>query len=177
MKTNIVLIGFMGTGKSSVGRRLARILGKGFVDTDEEIEKVTGLTIPEIFRKHGEIRFRSEEALAVERVAQRDNLVISTGGGVVLNPTNVRLLQQKGAIIRLTAAPEVIHTRVSKRKNRPLLHKDGSVEYIAQLLQKREKYYRCADFTIDTSHLSLNQVVTKVLNFWQEVRPCEEIDS
>ena len=92
MGKNIVLIGFMGTGKSTIGQRLARKLGMIFVDTDREIEKITGMTVAEIFRKHGEKRFRSEEKLLAHKLAQREGLIISCGGGMPLDPENMKVL-------------------------------------------------------------------------------------
>lgn len=164
-KSNIVLIGFMGTGKSSIGLRLARILKMEFIDTDREIERLTGLTIPRIFVKHGEIRFRSEERLMVKKVARKNNCVISTGGGVVLDPNNVAELKKTGIIICLSASPEEIFARVSKRGGRPLLRKRKSPEAIAQLMTERAPYYHCADFYVDTTHLSVNDVIEKILEF------------
>jgi len=87
---NVVLIGFMGTGKSAIGRVVARILNYQFVDTDQMVEEVTGLTINQIFRKYGEIRFRSEEALAINKLMGKDRMVIATGGGMTLNPENAK---------------------------------------------------------------------------------------
>jgi len=168
MKNNLVLIGFMGTGKTSLGRRLAKILNKDFIDIDIEIEKITGLSIPQIFKKHGEIRFRSEEKLMVRKVAQRDNCVISTGGGVVLFPGNVEALSKNGWIIRLTASPQVIFERVARRNNRPLLYRHKSVAYIEELMKQREPYYKCADLTIDTSNVDSEELVERVLQFLKE---------
>ena len=113
MEKNIVLIGFMGTGKTAVGTRLARRLGREFVDTDNEIEQITGMTIRDIFYKEGEIRFRSEEALIVKRLAERTGLVIATGGGVI-NPDNLHLLKQNGILICLEADPEDILKRSAR---------------------------------------------------------------
>jgi len=168
MKSNLVLVGFMGTGKTSLGRKLAKSLSKDFIDTDAEIEKITGLSIPLLFKKHGEIRFRSEEKLVVKKAAERDECVISTGGGVVLIPENISALSRKGWIIGLTASPEVIFARVSKRSNRPLLYKKKSVEYIENLLKQRESYYQCADITLDTSKLPPEELITLILQFLME---------
>jgi shikimate kinase len=149
MKSNIVLIGFMGTGKSSVGRKLAKVLNKEFIDTDQEIEKITSLSIPQIFKKHGEIRFRSEEKLIVKKAAQKENCVISTGGGVVLASENIKGLRQNGWIIGLTATPEVVYSRVLNRDNRPLLYKHKSIDYIAKMMKQRGPFYDCADILLD----------------------------
>src|SRR5690606_19274640 len=103
---------------------------------DKEIEKLTGMTISQIFAKYGEVRFRSEEHLIVTKVANRTNCVISTGGGAVLNEENVRALRKNGILICLTARPEVIQARVSKRGGRPLLQKDKSIEKISRMLEE-----------------------------------------
>lgn len=169
MKKNIVLIGFMGTGKSAIGRRLAARLNREFVDTDEEIERVTGKTIAQIFAKHGEKRFRSEEALMVKKVAARENLVIATGGGVVLNPENVRLLKENGILILLTADPEVIYRRVKRKKNRPLL--EGSADLLSrikELLAEREEAYKVAEFSVDTGKHTIEESVEQILNYLRE---------
>jgi shikimate kinase len=168
MKSNLVLIGFMGSGKTSLGRKLAKKLHMNFIDTDLEIEKITGLTIPLIFKKHGQIRFRSEEKLMVKKVAKKNNCVISTGGGVVLEPENIKALKEKGWIIRLTASPEIIFERVTKRGNRPLLYKNKSVDYIKMLIDQREPYYQCADLTLDTSYAQAEELINQVIQFLKE---------
>lgn len=165
---NIVLIGFMGTGKTAVGRRLAQRLGREFIDTDAEIERVTGKTVAQIFAKDGVTRFRSEEALLVKKLAGREGLVISTGGGLVLNPENVRLLKENGVLIALTAAPEVIYQRVKNKKNRPLLLKGDLRERIDSLLKEREGAYDVAEYTVDTGILSLDEAVEGIVRFLEE---------
>ncbi len=166
---NIVLIGFMGTGKSAVGRRLAARLGREFVDTDEEIERVTGKTIPQIFAREGEIRFRSEEALVVKKVAARENLVVATGGGVVLNPENVRALQQNGVLIGLVADPGVIYRRVKRKRNRPLLNGPGDIlTRIKELLAARADAYAVAEFTVDTGRHTIDEAVEMIIAYLKE---------
>ncbi len=171
MEKNIVLIGFMGTGKTAVGTRLARRLGREFVDTDNEIEQITGMTIRDIFYKEGEIRFRSEEALIVKRLAERTGLVIATGGGVVINPDNLHLLKQNGILICLEADPEDILKRVSKKRHsRPLIKKNVSVEDIRRMLEDRQEYYQHADFYVQTSGLEPDEIVRKTLQKLNEVQ-------
>lgn len=160
---NIVLVGFMGTGKTSAGRRLARILSRDFVDTDVEIERVTGLTVAQIFIKYGEIRFRSEEALAVKRVSGRPGLVIATGGGSVLRADNLDCLKKNGVLVDLHASPQVIQERIGRKDTRPLL-KDKSLENIEKLLRMREPYYLKADIRVDTTDLTLDQTVEQILH-------------
>lgn len=165
---NIVLIGFMGTGKTAVGRRLAGRLKREFIDTDAEIEKVTGKTVAQIFARDGQIRFRSEEALLVRKLAGKENLVISTGGGMVLNPENVRLLKENGVLIALTADPEVICRRGKNKKNRPLLMRGDLRENIKALLKEREGVYDVAEHKVDTGSMSLDQAVENIIHFLKE---------
>jgi shikimate kinase len=165
MEKNIVLIGFMGTGKTAVGMRLSERLKRQFIDTDKEIERVSGMTIREIFHKSGEIRFRSEEALLVNKLAEQKNLVIATGGGVALNAANIESLSKNGIIVCLKATPEDIFRRVNrKRQHRPLLKKDLTVEDIRAMLEERESCYRQAEITIDTTNLEPDQIVQMILD-------------
>lgn len=160
---NLVLTGFMGTGKTTVGKKVARELGMEFVDTDKEIEQVTGLAISEIFYRYGEIRFRSEEQAAVRRLAQGDNRVIATGGGVVLNQENMTHLRANGVVVCLAASPEVIYERVRRKKTRPLLATEDPKATIRELLQEREQFYRVADVIVDTSGKNPEQVRDEVI--------------
>jgi shikimate kinase len=164
--SNIILIGFMGTGKTAVGKRLAGILNMDFFDSDQEIEKVTGMSISRLFKKHGEIRFRSEETLMIQKLASKRNAVIATGGGIVLNPENIELLRSTGYLICLSAKPEVIYERVKRRNNnRPLLKKGDTYETILALLEERRELYQCADFTVDTSNMDFEEIINKILKF------------
>lgn len=158
---NIVLIGFMGTGKSTVGKRLAQSLAWDFVDTDCEIGEVTNLSITEIFRRHGETRFRSEERIVVARLSQQEQIVIATGGGTVLNPLNWEALAQNGIVIALHATLEAILSRVGHKNDRPLLK--GSQEEIEKLWSERQACYARADFTVDTTHKNIDEVVDEIL--------------
>ncbi|MFZ5639864.1 MAG: shikimate kinase [Bacillota bacterium] len=160
---NLVLTGFMGTGKTTVGKKVARELGMEFVDTDKEIEQVTGLAVSEIFYRYGEIRFRSEEQAAVRRLAQGDNRVIATGGGVVLNQENMTHLRANGVVVCLAASPEVIYERVRRKKTRPLLATEDPKATIRELLQEREQFYRVADVIVDTSGKNPEQVRDEVI--------------
>lgn len=163
---NIVLVGFMGTGKTAVGKRIAQRLGRHFVDTDTEIERVTGKTIPQIFTQYGEIRFRSEERLIIQKLSCREGLVIATGGGVVLNPDNVADLKRNGIIICLCARPEIIEQRVKGKKNRPLLPKKEDLrQRIKEMLAKREPFYAVADFTLETDNKSLDEVINQIISY------------
>lgn len=165
---NIVLIGFMGTGKSTVGRRLAHRLKRKFVDSDEEIESVNGKTVAQIVARDGMARFRSEEMLMAKKLAGRSGLVIATGGGMVLNPENVRLLRENGVFIGLTAQPEVIFNRVKRKKTRPLLLMGNMREQIDKLFAERRDAYQIAEYTVDTSVLSQEEVVEVIVRYLKE---------
>lgn len=172
MGKNIVLTGFMGTGKTATGKRLASRLNMNFIDTDREIEAVTGLKIPEIFRKYGEKRFRSEEQLIVKRIANFCNCVIATGGGVVLNPDNVKLLRKNGIIVLLESRPEIIARRVRHHNVRPLLgKKEDLIPRIEMLLKERAPFYEDYDYKLDTSDLDLDVVVSRIIDFIKEKEP------
>lgn len=167
-KSNIVLIGFMGTGKTAVGKRLAALLNMDFYDSDQEVEAVTGMTISRLFSRFGEIRFRSEENLAIARLAQHRNSVIATGGGAVLNQANMELLRENGVIICLSATPETIYRRVKKRNNRPLLQKGDLFQTIQRLMAEREEIYKCADYYLDTTELDFPEIIERIMAFLAE---------
>ena len=156
---NIVLVGFMGSGKSSTGRRLARKIGYDFIDTDYAIEEVTGLTVEQIFAKHGVKRFRGEEALLVSKLANKEKLVIATGGGLVLNPQNIDMLKANGIFICLQASPETICKRVRNKRTRPLLARGNLREKVMKLLAERQNAYQMADYTVNTDHLDPEAIV------------------
>ena len=166
MKGNLILTGFMGTGKTSLGKLLAQRLGRGFVDLDQKIEKDFGMTIPEIFEKHGEKFFRELEKKAVKEVCERKNLVIATGGGTVADEENIRLLKNSGTIVRLTAEPEEIFDRTERRGERPVLDNGGKerLATIKKLLAEREKFYSQADYTVDTTDWSPLQLMNDICN-------------
>jgi 3-dehydroquinate synthase len=142
-KKNIVLTGFMGTGKTTVGKMLAARLNRQFIDTDELIQERQGMTIPEIFRKFGEAAFRKMEADIAEELGQRDELVISTGGRLMLDPANVTALSREGRVFCLIATPQEILSRISNdnEHSRPLLEVPNPGEQIVELLKERQKGY------------------------------------
>ena len=164
MKENLILIGFMGTGKTSLGKLLANRLGRGFIDLDQKIEHDAGMTIPQIFELHGEKYFRELEKKAVREVSERKNLVIATGGGTVKDAENVRLLKNSGVIICLTTEPEEIFRRTERRGERPVLDGGGEerLETIKKLLAEREIFYSQADYTIDTTDWSPLQIMNDI---------------
>ncbi|MDR3591621.1 MAG: shikimate kinase [Negativicutes bacterium] len=160
---NIVLIGFMATGKTSVGRLLARRLGRCFVDVDERIEQESGMSIAEMFARHGEDCFREKEREMIARVSRFRNAVIATGGGVVLFPENMNLLRATGIIIALTASAEAILERAGRRNTRPLLERPDREQFIADLLGKRSGLYRQADYSVDNESCSPRETVEKIV--------------
>jgi shikimate kinase/3-dehydroquinate synthase len=161
---NIVLTGFMGTGKSAVGRRLARALGWRFVDTDEMIERKTGRTIPRIFADSGEGYFRKIERKMIQSAARQKNTVIATGGGAVLDPRNVRALKKNGLLVGLKASPRAILSRVSG-SDRPLLKGGDPRRRVERLLAERRERYEMADLVVDTSGRDADRVSRGILAF------------
>jgi shikimate kinase len=161
---NIVLFGFMGTGKTVVGKEVARRLGMEFLDMDDVIEEKEGRTISEIFAGKGERHFREVESKVASELAGREGLVIATGGGVVLNEGNVEALQSSGVGICMEARPEVIYGRVKDESHRPLLMTDNPLGEIKGLLRQRGPYYARVRHQIDTSELSVEEAVERVLD-------------
>lgn len=162
---NVVLTGFMGTGKSSVGRLLAHRLGFNYCDLDALIVAGAGISINEIFARHGEPHFRSLETDAVRRIVAEDGAVISTGGGAVISPENRRLLQETGVIVNLTATVDEVCRRLREETDRPLLKDDRSEERIAAMMGEREQFYAVADLRIDTTGKSVEDVVAEIIAF------------
>lgn len=162
---NIVLIGYRGTGKSTVGRLLAARLGREFVSTDAEIVKRTNRTIPEIVAQEGWEYFRNLESDICRELADRDKLVIDTGGGAILRTQNVEALKEKGIIFWLTASVETITKRIGGGNQRPSLTGTKSfVDEIQEVLRERTPNYQAtADHTIATDNRSINQLVDTLL--------------
>ncbi|MGR3293531.1 MAG: shikimate kinase [Candidatus Scalindua sp.] len=165
---NIVLIGFRGTGKSTVGRLLAKRLERDFIDSDKYIESSTGKTIKSIFEDDGEEGFRKIEANTIAELSKTDNTVISAGGGVVLKEDNVRSLKDNGFLVLLEATPEIIHNRIAQDKKatqqRPSLTDKKPLDEIKHLIAKREHAYKnAADYTINTSYVSCEDIVNEII--------------
>ena len=158
----IVLMGFMGTGKSEVGRRLAQRLGRAFVDTDQLVEERAGKRVAAIFADDGEPAFRALERAAVADAAGRGATIIAVGGGAVLDPENVRSLREAGMLVHLTARPEIILRRVGDTKHRPLLRDDPKAAVDRLLAERGPVYTDAADITIDTSEHTADQVVREI---------------
>ena len=165
MKSNIVLIGFMGTGKTAVGRVLAKRLNRKLIEIDAVIEKTAGKTIPDIFKDYGEINFRELEIEAVKQAAAGEKQVIACGGGAVLNTINIDRLRVTGVIINLIARPKIILKRTARENgSRPLLNVEQPLERIKELKKFRKPFYdRAADITINTSKLSIEAAADNII--------------
>jgi len=165
MKNSVALIGFMGTGKTVVGKTLAEKLNKRFVELDALIEQKAGKPIPEIFQQGGEIAFRELEIEATREVASQKNLIITCGGGIVLNKINIDRLKQEATIVHLTASPSAILKRtLSDGETRPLLNVPDKTSKIRELLRFRKPFYeRAADITINTTKLDIDAVAEEII--------------
>ncbi|MEI6561093.1 MAG: shikimate kinase [Verrucomicrobiota bacterium] len=166
LSINLVLIGFMGSGKSSIGRLLATKLGFHLLDTDAMVVEDAGMQITEIFEWKGEEVFRDYEARALNYLVDRNakGLVVATGGGIVTRESNLPLLHQIGFVVGLTANEEVIFERVSRNKARPLLHTPNPRETVSQLMAARAPLYEAAaDYMVDTSAKSHLQVADEII--------------
>jgi shikimate kinase len=160
---NIVILGFMATGKTSVAKELSNRLGMKYISTDELIEEREKKTIPQVFKEYGESYFRKVETEIVRQISKMDNLVIDTGGGVVLNGENIKDLRKNGILFCLKAKPEVILKRTQKDSYRPLLRTDDKLSRIKELLQKRQVYYNRIENSIDTSNITIQEVAEKII--------------
>jgi len=164
---NIILIGFMGTGKTSVGMQLAEIFDMRFIDTDDLIEENSKMSIPKIFSEMGEEHFRDLESKAVEQVSRFSRYVVATGGGVVIREQNVRNLKSSGLLFCLDATPGVIFQRTSQYAHRPLLQVEDPIGRIRDMLQFRAPFYAKADYRIDTSQLTVDQVADRIATIFR----------
>jgi len=160
----IVLIGFMGAGKSSVGRTLARMTGLARFDTDEMVGTRFGVSISEIFETHGEEKFREAETDALRELFGKGQAIVVTGGGIILRPQNIDLLRQLGTIFYLSADEETLFARIARRTTRPLLRTANPRATLRELLAARLPLYGgAADVEVDTSRLKHEQVARKIL--------------
>jgi shikimate kinase len=167
---NIALCGFMGTGKSSVGRLVAEQLRFAFLDTDTVIEARAGKTIAEIFTTDGEAAFRELESKIVRELTERAHTVISTGGGLVMKPENMASLKTHSLVVCLWASPEGIYARVKNQNHRPLLQDAEPLEKIRQLLAERTPAYKQADVLLNTEIRSPREVAQQVLHQFRIAR-------
>jgi len=164
-RRSIVLVGMMGVGKSSIGRRLGARLGVPFVDADSEIEKAAGTTIADIFTRHGEADFRNGEARVIARLLEGGPQVLATGGGAVMNAETRAAIKAKGVSIWLNADFDVLLRRISKRKNdRPLLHTVDPAATLRHLLAEREPVYAQADLTVQSREAPHEAIVTEIVS-------------
>lgn len=162
-RKNIVLIGFMGSGKSMVAKRLAKVLKRDVVSLDDLIEAKESRPIKRIFVESGEAYFRDREKEAVQEVAGKESLVIDCGGGVVLNPRNMAKLKANGILIFLSAAAETVYARVKDTKKRPLLNIKNSKARINELLKERQPLYAQADHTVITDNKTVDEVCREIV--------------
>lgn len=163
-RKNIILIGFMGSGKSSVGRIVAKRMGFQFLDTDALIVERAGMPIPDIFASAGEESFRDQETAAIESLAQFSRCVIATGGGAVLREKNRALLREVGFVVCLTASEETIFSRVARNTKRPLLQTENPRETVTKMLSERRAVYEeTAEFVVDTTHFTHKQSADAVI--------------
>jgi shikimate kinase len=170
-KTNIALIGFMGTGKSTIGRISAKRLNKNFIEMDDVIVELAGKSIPSIFKDDGEIVFREFEIQTCKKLSENENTVISCGGGIILNKINLDYLNRSSVIICLDASPDVIYKRTMEdgKEKRPLLSNPNPMKSIKDLLEYRKPLYeRATDYHIDTSSLTLEEVVDEVIRIYSK---------
>lgn len=164
MPKNLVLIGFMGTGKSSVGKVLGRKLSRPVIDIDQSVEARENRKIEAIFESEGEAAFRRLEKKAIEEAASQDGAIITTGGGAVLDPENLRVLRANGWILALTATPDTIYKRVKDSRHRPLLKHADVLGEITRLLEARKTLYDDADYRFETDGRNPSQVARMILD-------------
>ncbi len=170
-KRTVALVGLMGAGKSTVGRRLAEALGRQFYDSDNEIEKAAGLSISDIFALHGEEEFRRGEHRVLERLLGEAPHVLATGGGAYLNPDTRDLLREKAVTIWLNADLETLWRRVSRRSHRPLLKADNPKGVLSRLLDERTPIYEKADLVVTSEegpHRATVNAILKALDEWSQ---------
>ena len=160
---NIYLVGLMGAGKTSVGRILAKRLHKTFIDSDHEIEHRTGVRIPVIFEIEGEAGFRKRESSAVQELVKLSEIVLATGGGVVLDPENRRALRSTGTVVYLRAAPTELWVRTRHDRNRPLLQTSNPLAKLEELHRSRDPLYReTAHLIVDTGNQAIRTLVNRL---------------
>lgn len=165
MKSNIYLIGFMGTGKSTISRHLSLITGYEEIDADYEIARQEDMRIPEIFEKHGEVYFRNLETEFLHTMQKNTHHIISCGGGMVLRKENVKLMKENGIIVLLTANPETILKRVKNSRERPILNGHMNTKYIENLMGERQEYYEAAqDIIIPTDEREPEEIALELKN-------------
>ena len=166
---NIYLVGFMGSGKTSVGKEIAKIKRLNFYDTDSLIELRERRTISDIFSENGEKYFRELEKNILKEISSKKNAVIACGGGIVMDEENIKIMKKTGVLIYLSASREKILKRISGSAHRPLLNVPEPEKEISSLMKQREKFYAKADIIINTSELSVKEVAEKILKELNEI--------
>jgi len=164
MKNNIILIGFMGTGKTTIGKMLARRIGYDFIDTDDLIVNMAGISIPEIFSQFGERYFRQLEQQAIKLAFNRSGIVLATGGGAVMDPANFSFLKENGYVIALDATEDTLWERLKASKDRPMLFSDNPREKIRSLLEMRCPVYHKAHFIVSVDKKTPEQLVDEIVS-------------
>lgn len=160
---NIILIGFMGTGKSAIGHKLAKELGMNYLDCDELIEKTEKMSISDIFAKKGETYFRDLETEVIKTLQDYDDFVLATGGGMVLREENVKMLKEIGPLVLLWAEPKTVFERVRHETHRPLLNVAEPMAEIKKILDLRKPiYYHAADHIVNTTKLTIDEGVREI---------------
>lgn len=163
-RRSVVLVGMMGAGKSSVGRRVALRLGIPFADADTEIEKAAGMAITDIFAIRGEAEFRAGEARVILRLLEGGPQVLATGGGAFINPDTRAAIAAKGISIWLKAEPDVLMKRIKRRQDRPLLHTADPAATLRKLLEEREPVYALADLTVQSREVTHDRIVDEIVS-------------
>ena len=162
---NIFLVGLMGAGKSTIGKRLAESMGKKFIDSDHEIERRTGVSIPTIFDIEGEEGFRTRETAVIDELTQQRGIVLATGGGAILRPENRSFLSARGLVIYLNASVDQLHRRTRMDRNRPLLQTDDPRARLQSLFDERDVLYReVADLVTGTDERSVQQAIPELIH-------------
>jgi shikimate kinase len=169
LKRSIVLVGIMGCGKSAIGFRLAMTLELPFIDLDQEIEKTAGMTISEIFEKHGEPYFRKMEKELIEEILNTKLCVLATGGGAFINDETRALVKLRAHSVCITADFDVLLERVSRKNTRPLLEQGDKAAILQDLIEKRAPIYALADFTVDSSSGEHEYVVEKIIEWLEKI--------
>lgn len=160
----LILVGMMGAGKTTVGRRLATRLGRRFLDSDEEIEKAAQMTIPEIFAQRGEPEFRAGEMRVISRLLKENDIVLATGGGAFINPETRALVKSGAVSVWLKAELDVLFERVSRRSNRPLLKTADPKGTLEKLIEDRYPIYAEADVTVISRDVPQDSVAADVIS-------------
>ncbi len=169
MSTNILLIGFMGAGKTTVSHELSKLTGMKEIDMDAYIVEKEGMAITDMFEKFGEAYFREKETDSLTEIMKETNCIVSCGGGVVVKDENVEYMKNGGKIVLLTATPETTLERVKNSTDRPILNGNMNVEFIANLMEKRrERYLSVADVIVATDNKTVEEICTEILEHIQQ---------